>query len=154
MLVEVVVGSMVSTAKIAVIATSFIVVVEFLRAAKVLDHVSTFLGPVERLFNMRHEGMVPLFVGFLFGIVNGAGVLRHYAREDRVSKNDLALVALFISTCHAFIEDSIIFVAVGASAFWMFGTRFAIAVAVTAIAGHALLGWWLVGERRPKQESV
>jgi len=54
-------------------------------------------------------------VGIIFGIAYGAGVLIEEARSGRLSWKDIFLINVFLSVCHAVVEDTALFMAVGAN---------------------------------------
>ena len=80
------------------------------------------------------DRLLALVAGLTLGIVYGAGVIIKAGREGNLSSRDLFLIALFLSTCHAVVEDTLLFVAVGGNFFWMLGTRLVIATLVTGTA--------------------
>jgi hypothetical protein len=80
------------------------------------------------------ERLLALVAGLTLGIVYGAGVIIKAGQEGNLSSRDLFLIALFLSTCHAVVEDTLLFVAVGGNFFWMLGTRLVIAILVTGTA--------------------
>jgi hypothetical protein len=99
---------------VVVIVTPIIALMELLRLYKLLDPL---LNPLHRLFGwmrIRKESVVALFVGTIFGIAYGGGVLLEEKRSGALNRRDALLVGIFLSLSHALIEDTLLFVAVGA----------------------------------------
>jgi hypothetical protein len=100
---------------ILLIVTPIIALMELLRLYKLLDPL---LNPLHRLFGwmrIRKESVVALFVGIIFGIAYGGGVLLEEKRSGALNRRDALLVGIFLSLSHALIEDTLIFVAIGAN---------------------------------------
>ncbi len=99
---------------VVMIVTPIITLMELLRLYKLLDPL---LNPLHRLFGwmrIRKESVVALFVGILFGIAYGGGVLLEEKRSGALNRRDALLVGIFLSLSHALIEDTLLFVAIGA----------------------------------------
>ena len=93
------------------------------------------------------DGLMSMTAGLFLGLVYGAGVIIKAGREGNLDKKDLFLIALFLSSCHAVVEDTILFVAVGGNFFWILGTRLVVAVTVTAAA-------FLLGKLPPRKGKI
>jgi len=85
-----------------------------------------------RRLGLGEASVVPLAAGLVLGIVYGAGVLIEEARAGAMSRREVFLLALFLCTCHAVIEDTLLFVVMGADPLWVLGPRIALAVGATA----------------------
>ncbi len=127
-------GSLKSVGQVALIVIPLMVVMEFLRYWHVLDALARFFAPVMGFLGMSREASLPLFVGLTFGIAYGSGVIIQSVREGELSRKDLYLINTFLSMCHAMIEDTALFVAIGASGILLVASRFALAIAFTLIA--------------------
>jgi hypothetical protein len=77
------------------------------------------------------NGLVPLITGIIIGLTYGAGVIIYSIRTSNVKKKEAFLILLFLSICHAIIEDTLIFVVLGANGFVLIGVRFALAIILT-----------------------
>jgi hypothetical protein len=89
---------------------------------------------VSRL-GMTEQTAVPTLVGFLFGLAYGGGVIIRETRRHELGRRQVFLMSVFLSQVHAVIEDSLVFIAVGASVAWVIGYRLVWAVAVSAVVG-------------------
>ncbi|NLG65284.1 MAG: hypothetical protein GX537_06735 [Actinobacteria bacterium] len=83
----------------------------------------------------------PTLIGFLFGLVYGGGIIVRDAKRHDLGRRQVFLMALFLSMVHAMIEDSLILIAVGASAFWIVVFRTGWAAVVTLALGMVATAW-------------
>jgi hypothetical protein len=84
----------------------------------------TFLG-------VTYNGLVPLITGVIIGLTYGAGVIIHSIRTSSINKKERFLILLFLSMCHAIIEDTLIFVVIRANGFVLIVFRFFLAIILT-----------------------
>jgi hypothetical protein len=94
---------------------------------------SRLVGPL----GLTEETAGPTLIGFLFGLVYGGGVIIRDTERHGLGRRQVFLMSVFLSMVHAIVEDSLVLVAVGASALWVFGFRTVWAIAVTAVLGAA-----------------
>jgi len=101
---------------------------EFLkgRDSKLTKRRFAFLG-------ISGSGFIPLVTGIIIGLTYGAGVIIHSIRTSNVGKKEAFLILLFLSICHAIIEDTLIFVVIGANGIILIAFRFALAIILTYI---------------------
>jgi hypothetical protein len=89
--------------------------------------------PVMRCLGLGRSAILPLFTGIFLGIAYGAGIIIRSAAEGQMSRRELFLTGLFLATCHAVIEDVLIFVVLGGDALIMLGLRLALAILLTSL---------------------
>ncbi|MCL6476890.1 MAG: nucleoside recognition domain-containing protein [Peptococcaceae bacterium] len=126
-------GSLKNVLIMAGIIIPIMVFLEIARDMKLLDRFSRKVAPLMKVFGMSSEASFPMLAGFIFGISYGAGVLIESARSGRLSRRDLFLVFVFLSVCHAIIEDTALFLAVGANPLIIIVGRLIMAVIVTCL---------------------
>ena len=116
-----------------VIVTPIITIMELLRVFNWLDPL---LNPLHHLFHWMRilkESVVALFVGIIFGIAYGGGVLLEEKNSGALNKRDALLIGVFLSLCHALIEDTLLFAAIGADLLIILFARVGFAVVVLLI---------------------
>lgn len=129
-----------SAKNILIMASIIIPIMIFLEAArdmKLLDRFSVRVAPALKVFGMSPESAFPLVVGIFFGISYGAGVIIEAARSGRLSWRDMFLVNIFLSACHAIIEDTALFLAVGANPLVIVLGRLIMAVIITYLVSRS-----------------
>ncbi len=135
---EAIVGSFESIYTVAIIVLPLMVILQIAKDYKFLDKISGFFKFLTRFFGMSEDSTLPLLVGIIFGIVYGAGVIIQSSKEGNLSKKDMFLISVFLIVCHAIIEDTLIFVAVGANGYVLSGSRILAATFITLVLSRWL----------------
>jgi len=125
--------SLVLTLKLFVIVLPLTISYEYLKHRQKIIEKRRF-----SFIGISHNGLVPLVTGIIIGLTYGAGIIIHSIRTSNISKKEAFLILLFLSVCHAIIEDTLIFVIIGANIFVLIGFRFALAIILT----------WLVWKKK------
>ncbi|MGF7186350.1 hypothetical protein GGQ84_002447 [Desulfitispora alkaliphila] len=135
-LVDGVIGSLKNVITIALIVIPLMIGLEVAKDINLLDRINGWMYPAAKLFKISKEATFPLLVGLIFGISYGAGVILQYAREGRLTKRELVIVNTFLAISHALVEDTLLFVVVGASGTMLIISRMVLAIIVTIIVAH------------------
>lgn len=128
---EALLGSLSSVWTMAIVVIPVMVAMELARDLNILDRMAALLAPFLKIFRVPREGAFPLVVGLFLGLAYGAGVIIDAAKEGRLSWRDLFLVNVFLIICHSIVEDTALFMALGANGPAILGSRVLLAVAVT-----------------------
>jgi len=105
---------------------------EFLKAKQ------ASLGAKQRSFaGISGSGLIPLLTGIVIGLTYGAGVIIHSIRSTDIGKREAFLILLYLSICHAVIEDTLIFVVIGANGIILLLARFSLATLLTYLVHRA-----------------
>ncbi len=131
-LLPAVIGALQLCLKLLLIVVPLVTVFELLRYLPVFRRAGGAVDPWMRGMGLSREAAVPLFTGIFLGIAYGAGIIIRVAREKRLPRRELFLMGLFLATCHAVVEDTLIFVVIGGNGWIMLGLRLVIAVALVA----------------------
>jgi len=126
--------------KIAVVLVPALVLYELLAPLPVFGRWGSRLGPWLSRLGMSPPCTVPLVAGLFLGIIYGAGIIIPIAEEKRIGPEELLSLGLFLCTCHAIIEDTLLFALAGSSgpleiagrAGLLAGTRLSLAILVLA----------------------
>jgi hypothetical protein len=129
-------GGLRLSAKLVLIVVPLVAAFELLRPLPVFRRAGRAVDPAMRGMGLSAGAAVPLFTGIFLGIAYGAGIIIRVAHEKGLPKRELFLMGLFLATCHAVVEDTIVFGAIGGSMAAIFGIRTALAVALTAGLGR------------------
>ena len=123
---------------LAAIIIPLMVGLALLRDARLLDRAAGLLKPLMKRLNLSNRAAFPLLAGFFLGIVIGSGVIIAFAREGSLTKRDLMLVLVFLGICHSIIEDTVVFVALGANWWVLISARFLLAALVAFLVSLLL----------------
>lgn len=104
------------------------IVIEVFKDIKLIDKISKLLKPFTKFFNIHENSSISLVFGIVFGLLIGAGTIINSAKQYNLDKRSIFLICMFLSLCHAVIEDTLIFAAVGANLNMVLGSRILAAV--------------------------
>lgn len=124
------------TAVIAVLQLSAVIfplmlVMQFLRELGWLTILSKAFAPFTRFLGMKENTSFTLVTGLTIGLAFGAGVMIQAVQEDNVARKDMILALIFLVTCHAVVEDTVIFIPLGIPVWPLLVIRFLMAVVIT-----------------------
>ncbi|MFD1739373.1 nucleoside recognition domain-containing protein [Bacillus salitolerans] len=122
--------------QLAMIVIPLMIVIQLLKDLQWLSMFSKWMSPFTRLLGMKENTSTTLAAGLLFGLAFGAGVMIQAAKEDGVSKKDLTLAFIFLVSCHAVVEDTLIFIPLGIPVLPLLIIRIVTAVLLTIIVAY------------------
>ena len=134
--------------KIFVILTAMMVIMELMRAARVIPLLARLLRPVLWLMGLSHRVGILWLTAAVFGLTYGAAVIVEEARAETFEKEEIERLQLSIGINHALIEDGAIFMALGIPAIWLWGPR--LAAALVAVHIYRL---WTIWQLRRRGET-
>lgn len=135
---EITLGSLDAIISLSIIVMPMMILLQLGRDYKILEKILYYVTPLSRLLGVSKKARLPLVIGLIFGLAYGAGVIVQCAKEDGLSMKDRFLIVLFLVACHAVIEDTVVFVAVGADGWFLLTARLGVAVIFTAIASRCM----------------
>ncbi len=126
-------GALKLSLKLLLIIVPLVTLFEVLRYLPLFRRTGAAVDPLMRGMGLTRAAAVPLFTGIFLGIAYGAGIIIRVAQEKRLPRRELFLMGLFLATCHAVVEDTLVFVAIGGNGWIMLGVRLLLAVTLTAL---------------------
>ncbi len=117
--------------QLALIVIPIMIVIQILKDNRFIDVFSKKMAPITRTLGMNENTSTTLAAGLFFGLAYGAGVMIQASKEEGVSKKDLTIAFVFLGTCHAVIEDTLIFVPLGIPVLPLLLIRLVIAILLT-----------------------
>lgn len=122
--------------QLAIIVIPLMIVIQVMRDLKWLDVFSRWMAPVTRGLGMKENTSMTLVAGLTIGLAYGAGVMIKAVQEDGVSKKDATLAFIFLVSCHAVVEDTLIFIPLGIPVLPLFLIRITTAVLLTMAVAY------------------
>ncbi|MBM7690961.1 hypothetical protein JOC77_000364 [Peribacillus deserti] len=122
--------------KLAIIVIPLMIIIQILKELKWLEKVSDALGPMMKVLGMNKNASMTMASGLILGLAYGAGVMIQAVQEDGVSKKDATLAFIFLVACHAFVEDTLIFIPLGIPVLPLLLIRVITAFILTLIVSH------------------
>jgi len=119
-------------------------------SAKIKEKLTVFT----RMFDMSPAALAPWMVGTFIGIAYGAGILFRLNKDRRLNHKDVCLLTVSMCLVHAVIEDTMIFVLVGANLWWLLGVRVLLMIIILSIISRGKIYKKLTWLGLPKEEST
>lgn len=115
--------------KIAVIVIALTVVQKLLDEMGAIRVLSRLLYPAMWLLGLNRKVAFLWLVANTLGLAYGGGIIVEEAKAGRLGRGDVHALNISVALCHSLLEDTILFVAVGASALWITVPRLVMAAA-------------------------
>ena len=131
-----------SLVKIVLIILGLMIVMDLGREFGVLDRITSALSVPMKFLGMDRRTSVVTAVGLLLGLAYGAGLIIDETRRSNIRKNEILATNIFLGINHALIEDTLIFVAVGAGLGWVLLGRLVIGYVMLRVSLPIVLFFW------------
>ncbi|MFD2629139.1 nucleoside recognition domain-containing protein [Oceanobacillus kapialis] len=105
--------ALMAVVQLGLIVIPLMVVMQFLREKGWLTMLSNKLAPCMKFLGMEKNTSMTMVAGLTIGLAYGAGLMIQAVKEDNVSKKDMSLALIFLVSCHAVVEDTLIFIPLG-----------------------------------------
>lgn len=133
--------------QLAMIVIPLMVAIQILKDKQYLQRFSNTLGPLTRMLGIQKNASLTLASGLIFGLAMGAGVMIQAVKEDGVSKKDATLAFIFLVSCHAVVEDTLIFIPLGIPVWPLLIIRIVTALGLTIAVSY----FWRRAEQNRKE---
>lgn len=137
--------------QLALVVIPLMIMIQIMKDLKWMDYISKKMGPVTRALGMNENASFTLLSGLVFGLAMGAGVMIQAVREDGVSKKDATLAIIFLVSCHAVVEDTVIFIPLGIPVLPLLIIRLLVAVLLTIVVAFV---WKRVEATNRKEAEI
>ncbi len=101
--------------KMIFVIVPLLIAIECLKDMGWLEKLSARLRGVTRFLRLPGEAALGLIVGFFVGLLFGSGVIMQTTEEVKMTRTQINTLFVFIGLCHAVIEETILFTAIGAN---------------------------------------
>lgn len=123
--------SLLGVIQLALIIIPLMVFMQFFRELGWMEKVSGWLAPFTKMLGMEKNASMTLVAGLVLGIAYGAGLMIQAVKEDGVSRKDMYLAIIFLVSCHAVVEDTLVFIPLGIPIWPLLAIRLVTAVVLT-----------------------
>ncbi|GAA0589622.1 nucleoside recognition domain-containing protein [Virgibacillus siamensis] len=141
--------ALLAVVQLALIVIPLMMVMQFFREVGWLDLISDKLTPFTKLLGMEKNTSMTLVTGLTIGLAYGAGMMIQAVEEDGVSRRDMYLALIFLVSCHAVVEDTLVFIPLGIPVLPLLLIRFVTAVVLTMTVAYV----WKRMENRKRKET-
>lgn len=118
--------------QLALIVIPLMVFMQFFRELGWMTKLSEAFSGFTRLLGMEKNTSMTLVAGLTLGLAYGAGMMIQAVKEDGVSKKDMTLAMIFLVSCHAVVEDTLVFIPLGIPVWPLLLLRVVTAIVLTA----------------------
>ncbi|MTK54146.1 nucleoside recognition domain-containing protein [Paludibacter sp.] len=116
--------------KVSLILYGLFILQNLLNEFKWLDKISSFFAPIMRFFGLSREVSFLWFVAQTLGLAYGSAVVIEQVEKGIVNKRDANMLNYHIAVNHSLLEDTLLFVSIGVSMFWIVVPRIGLAFLV------------------------
>jgi hypothetical protein len=128
-----VLASLEGVIQLVIIVIPLMLMIQALKDLGVMEKTARLLAPAMKLLGIAPAGAVTLASGLFAGLFFGAGLIIQEAREQNLSRRDIALIMVFLAACHAVVEDTLVFVPLGIPVLPLLLIRLAAAILITLV---------------------
>ncbi|MFD1038849.1 nucleoside recognition domain-containing protein [Virgibacillus byunsanensis] len=130
--------AVVAVGQLALIVIPLMIMMQYLREKGWMTTFSNKLEPFTKLLGMNKNTSMTLVAGLTIGLAYGAGLMIQAVKEDGVSRRDMYLALLFLVSCHAVVEDTLIFIPLGIPVWPLLLIRLTTAILLTMTIAYIL----------------
>ncbi|GAA0448643.1 MAG: nucleoside recognition domain-containing protein [Bacillota bacterium] len=143
--------AIVAIAQLAMIVIPLMIVMQFLREKGWLNYLSTKFAPFTRVLGMKENTSMTMVAGLTIGLAYGAGVMIQAVKEDGVEKKDMILALIFLVSCHAVVEDTVVFIPLGIPVWPLLVIRLITAILLTMAISFI---WNSIDKNKRRKETT
>ena len=121
-------SSLVLIITIILIVTALMVLQRVLEEFGWMHRIAHILSPLMRLFGLPSGCSLLWLTGNVVGMAYGAAIMIDEVEQGRLTRSEANLVNHHLGVSHSLLEDTMLFVAMGISFWWIFLTRLILAM--------------------------
>lgn len=118
--------------QLGLIVLPLMVFMQFFRELGWMNKLSERMSGFTKILGMEKNTSATLVAGLTLGLAYGAGLMIQAVKEDGVSKKDMTLAMIFLVSCHAVVEDTLVFIPLGIPVWPLLILRVVTAIVLTA----------------------
>jgi len=136
--------------QLALIVIPLMIIMQIMRERGWMTAMSNKLAPFMKLLGMDKSASMTMVAGLTIGLAYGAGLMIQAVKEDGVSKKDMYLALIFLVSCHAVVEDTLVFIPLGIPVWPLLVIRVSTAILLTMVIAF----FWNRTERKKRKEEL
>jgi len=114
--------------KIVVLITLLMILQKVLLEFKITILLTNIFSPILKIFGLPESTSLMWIAANLLGLAYGAAIMIDEVQSERITKQDADLLNYHIAISHSNLEDLLLFIAIGISAWWLLIPRLGIAM--------------------------
>jgi len=113
--------------KVVVLVICLMILQQILTEFRLIRPLARLLSPLLRILGLPQRTAFLWIVANALGLAFGAAVIFEEVESGALTKEEVEILNRSVAVCHSLLEDSLLFVAVGAWAFWIIAPRLVLA---------------------------
>ncbi|MBT2600105.1 MULTISPECIES: nucleoside recognition domain-containing protein [Oceanobacillus] len=142
--------AIIAIVQLACIVIPLMIVMQLMRDRGWLDAMSNKMAPFMRLLGIDKSASMTMVAGLTIGLAYGAGLMIQAVKEDNVSKKDMSLALIFLVSCHAVVEDTLVFIPLGIPVWPLLIIRLLTAIILTITIAY----FWNKRDNKKRKEMI
>jgi len=131
-------GSLSTLLTITMIVVPLMIFIETFKRSPFWDVFCNNVAKIIKYLGFSKNSAIPLVAGVIFGLIYGAGTMMDEVKKGLINTKEIILINIFLVLSHAMIEDTAIFVAIGANFVIIFFGRIVITILFVLLFGKIL----------------
>ena len=133
--------------KIFVLIMAIMVLLEMAKVLNWITPIVRFFSPLLKIMGLDQKVGLLWMTGVVFGLAYGGAVIVEEVKANHLTQKELELLHLSIGINHSMIEDPLLFMSMGLSAFWLYIPRIIMAI----VTVHLIRVWQgFIGRVQPR----
>lgn len=134
--------------QLACIVIPLMIIMQIMRELGWMTALSNKFAPFMKLLGIDKRASMTMVAGLTIGLAYGAGLMMQAVKEDNVPKKDMYLALIFLVSCHAVVEDTLVFIPLGIPVWPLLIIRLSVAIILTMTLAY----FWKKEERKMHHE--
>ncbi len=127
------VGAVGLVIKMVLIVSGLMVLQRLLEEFRIMGKLASAFAPLMKFMGLSKSCSFLWIIGNVVGLTYGSAIMIEQVNENKISVGEARMLNNHLAVCHSLLEDSLLFIAIGASVFWVTIPRLLLAVAVVWI---------------------
>lgn len=126
-------GAISLSIKMTLIVTGLMILQKILEEFNIMDSFAKSLSPFMRFMGLSESSSFLWLVAYVLGLTYGSAIMIDQVEEGKIRREDAKMLNNHLAISHSFLEDTLLFVSIGAPLFWITVPRLLLAVVVVWI---------------------
>ncbi|GIO23907.1 nucleoside recognition domain-containing protein [Oceanobacillus sp. J11TS1] len=141
-------AAVIAIVQLACIVIPLMIIMQVMRELGWLTAMSNKMAPFMKILGIDKRASMTMVAGLTIGLAYGAGLMMQAVKEDNVPKKDMYLALIFLVSCHAVVEDTLVFIPLGIPVWPLLIIRLSVAIILTMSIAYS----WKKEERKMQHE--
>jgi hypothetical protein len=119
--------------KVVVFVLSLMILQKILEKSGIIEIISKVLSPLLKIMGLPVRTSFLWIVANILGLAYGSAIMIEQLEKGKISKEENDLLNHHVAVSHSLLEDTLLFMTIGVSAFWLTFPRIVIAIAIVWI---------------------